>query len=166
MRRSQQQIALEQQSHQQRGKVRYGQRRVHRNAQRARILGQGRRECGMCRGLNGRAGKPFAVNVRGLRNACNAYEKNAERRSDAQPERPRSSAKLALGSSLHVTSSMTRFPCKRTQVDAKLRVPSRYAAGLPPIISSVHASRRGQSQTNLPQLQHQPPQRSAHPDPY
>jgi hypothetical protein len=60
--------------------------------------------------------------MRSLRNTRNANKQHAKQRSDTQPHRPGSSAKLALGHLLHVTSSMTRFPRKRTQFVTKLRI--------------------------------------------
>src|SRR5580658_269408 len=113
--------------------------------------------------LDRRARKPLAVNVRGLRNTGNANQQNAKQRSDTQPKGPRSSAKLALGQSLHATSSMTRFFQRRTQLATKLRILSHYVPVFFGLKPSERASRPGQYRKDLPLLQRPPPQRSGRP---
>lgn len=160
MGRYQQQVALKQQCHQQRSEARGRQGRVHCDAQRAGILARCRRRPRMSRHLRGRTWKPLAVNMGGLRDTRNTNQQRAEHRSDTQPERPRSSAKFAMGYPLHATSSMTRFFNERTQLVAKLRILSHYVSNMPSFSPLARASPPGQSQTGLLPLQHQPLRRS------
>ena len=132
MGRCQQQVALEQQRHQQHCEQCHRQCRVHRHAQRAGILSQCRRQRCVGRHPNCGTRQQLAVNMRCLRNPGNTNQHHAKQRGNTQPDRPRPGAKLALGHSLHVTSSMTRFPRERTQSVTKSRILSHYASGTSP----------------------------------
>src|SRR6202000_3554292 len=105
------------------------------------ILPRGRRKRRMRAYLSRGIREPLAMDVRSLRNPGNAHQQHAKQRSDTQPERPRSTAELALVHPSHAISSMTRFPCKRTQTVTKSRIKSRYADTFPSLLQRARYCR-------------------------